>query len=74
MFQTQGRLMDDFAKLLRENAVLPLETAGKILGLKRNATYAAARSGDIRTIRIGRLLKVPTSWLRQMLELDRPAA
>jgi hypothetical protein len=32
MFQTQGRLMDDFAKLLRENAVLPLETAGNFWG------------------------------------------
>jgi hypothetical protein len=66
--------MDNFAKLLNENAVLPLEQAGKILGLKRGATYAGARSGDIKTIRIGRLMKVPTAWLRQKLGLDGPAA
>jgi len=51
--------MDDFSKLLKEHAVLPLwPEAGRILGLQRNSTYAAARSGDIRTIRIGHLLKV----------------
>jgi hypothetical protein len=67
--------MDDFAKLLKENAVLPLwPEAGQVLGLRRGATYAAARSGEIRTIRIGRLLKVPTTWLRQKLGLDEPGA
>jgi hypothetical protein len=66
--------MEGFTKLLNETAVLPLEQAGKILGLKRGATYAAARTGEIKTIRLGRLLKVPTSWLRQKLGLDDPAA
>jgi hypothetical protein len=67
--------MDDFAKLLKENAVLPLwPEAGRILGLKRGATYTGARSGEIKTIRLGRLLKVPTSWLRAKLGLDGPAA
>jgi hypothetical protein len=71
----EGRLMDDFPKLLKENAVLPLwPEAGQLLGLRRGATYAAARSGDIKTIKLGRLLKVPTSWLRQKLGLDEPAA
>jgi hypothetical protein len=63
-------LMDDFTKLLKENAVLPLwPETGRILGLRRGTTYAAARSGHIKTIRIGRLLKVPTAWLRQRLEI-----
>jgi hypothetical protein len=66
--------MEDFAKLLNENATLPLERAGQILGLKRGATYAAARAGEIRTTRFGRLLKVPTAWLKQRLGLDEPAA
>jgi hypothetical protein len=67
--------MDDFPKLLKENAVLPLwPEADQLLGLRRGATYAAARSGDIKTIKLGRLLEVPTSWLRQKLGLDEPAA
>jgi hypothetical protein len=75
-FATAGiKAMDEIMKLLNENAVLPLwPEAGQVLGLRRGAAYAAARSGDIKTIRLGRLLKVPTSWLRQKLGLDEPAA
>jgi hypothetical protein len=66
--------MNEIAKLSNESATLPLERAGQILGLKRGATYAAARAGDIKTIRFGRLLKVPTSWLKQKLGLNDQAA
>ena len=63
--------MDDITKLLKNKAVLPLwPDAGQVLGLRRGATYAAAERGDIKTIRFGRLLKVPTAWLRQKLDLD----
>jgi excisionase family DNA binding protein len=73
--QSGMRRMDQITKLLNENAVLPLwPEAGKVLGLKRGVTYEAARSGEIRTIRIGRLYKVPTAWLRQKLGLDGPGA
>ena len=33
--------------------------AGKMLGLGRCASYEAAKRGDIPTIRIGKLLRVP---------------
>jgi hypothetical protein len=67
--------MNEIAKLLNENVVLPLwPETGKVLGLRRGSTYAAARSGDIKTIKIGRLLRVPTAWLRQKLDLTEPAA
>lgn len=61
----------DTQKLLDQTVTLPLwpETGG-IMGLSRNSTYAAAGRGEIKTIRIGRLLKVPTAWLRRKLELD----
>jgi hypothetical protein len=36
-------------------------------------TYEAAKSGEIRTIRIGRLYKVPAAWLRQKLGVDESA-
>jgi hypothetical protein len=63
--------MDETTRLLTEKAVLSLwPEAGQVLGLRRGATYSAARSGDIKTIRMGRLLKVPTAWLRQKLDLE----
>jgi excisionase family DNA binding protein len=43
--------------------------AGKRLGLKsRNGSYDAAHRGEIPTIRIGRLLRVPVRALERMLD------
>ena len=39
-------------------------------GLSRNASYAAAGRGDFPTIKVGRLLKVPTAALRRQLGLE----
>ncbi len=46
---------------------LDVPAAGAIFGLNRSASYEAARRGDIQTIKIGRLLKVPTPPLRRKL-------
>lgn len=47
--------------------------AGKAyFNLSRNAAYAAAQRGDIPTIRIGKLLKVPVRALEEMLATKRP--
>jgi hypothetical protein len=36
--------------------------------LSRNAAYAAAERGDIPTIRVGRLLRVPVKAMEQLLD------
>ena len=50
-----------------EPRTLSVPEAGKWLGLGRNAAYEAARRGDIPTIRIGRLLRVPIIALERKL-------
>jgi excisionase family DNA binding protein len=47
---------------------LSVPEAGRWLGIGRNAAYEAARRGDIPTIRIGRLLRVPVVALERKLE------
>lgn len=48
--------------------------AGAIyFGLSRGAAYEAARRGDIPTIRIGKLLRVPIRALEEMLNNARSA-
>jgi excisionase family DNA binding protein len=45
------------------------------LGIGRNASYEAARRGEIPTVRIGRLLRVPVVALERMLDrAGEPAA
>jgi hypothetical protein len=66
--------VDEVRKMLNDHAVVPLwPEAGKALNLTRGHAYRCAAAGDIEVIRIGRLMKVPTAWLRQKLGLA-PAA
>lgn len=44
------------------------EAGATYLGLSRNASYAAAARGEIPTIRIGRLLRVPVRAMERMLD------
>lgn len=41
--------------------------AGKMLGVSRLSAYRAAKRGEIPTIRIGRLLRVPKAAIDRML-------
>jgi Helix-turn-helix domain len=43
------------------------EAGREYFGLCRNAAYVAARRGDIPTIKIGKLLRVPVRALEQKL-------
>jgi hypothetical protein len=48
---------------------LSVPEAGKrFFSLSRNASYAAAARGEIPTIKIGRLLRVPVKACEQMLD------
>ena len=54
-----------------ENAtrlVYEVPEAGAMLGLSRNASYDAAKRGDIPTIRIGKLIRVPKLAFQRMLD------
>ena len=47
------------------------EAGKEYFGLSRNASYAAAIRGEIPTIKIGKLLKVPVRALEEMLNNPR---
>jgi excisionase family DNA binding protein len=50
------------------------EAGAKYFGLGRCAAYEAAARGEIPTIRVGRLLKVPTRAMERMLDsVGQPA-
>jgi len=66
---------DAIRRALDENLAVPLwPTAGRAPDLKRGATYAAATKGDIKTIQLGRLKRVPSAWLKAKLGLDESAS
>lgn len=53
---------------------LTIDEARAFVKLSRSAAYAAAASGDLPTIRLGRSLRVPTAALRRLLALDQSTA
>ena len=61
-----------------ETPTVTVEEACKHLNISRGSGYAAAATGELPTIRIGRRLLVPTARLLAMLGADtapgRPAA
>jgi hypothetical protein len=51
-----------------ESLVYEVPEAGAMIGLSRNASYAAAARGDLPTIRFGKLLRVPKAAFHLLLE------
>ncbi len=57
-------------KPVADRFVYTVPEAGRLLGLGRNAAYDAAKRGDIPTIRIGRLLRVPKGPFHRLVGVD----
>jgi excisionase family DNA binding protein len=53
---------------MNDRKTMSIPEAASYLGIGRNSAYGAARAGQIPTIRIGRLLRVPIAALERMLE------
>lgn len=50
---------------------LTVEEAARILGISRSSAYAAANAGDLRVVRVGRRLLVPTQEIDRLLGTDQ---
>jgi excisionase family DNA binding protein len=57
------KALDDW----RDRSTVTIEEAAPIIGVSRGSAYAAAQSGEIPTLRIGRRLVVPVAALRRLL-------
>jgi hypothetical protein len=61
---------EELQKLLSKPTASVPEVGRICFDLSRNGSYDAAHRGEIPTIKVGRLLKVPTSALRRQLGLE----
>ena len=60
--------MADRTASKKDSLVYEVPEAGAMARLNKNASYAAAKRGDIPTIRFGKLLKVPKKAWDKKLE------
>ncbi len=63
----------EIRKALTENLTVPVKVACKAVGVGLAAGYAACKTGDIPSIRIGGRITVPTAALRKMLGIEDKA-
>lgn len=54
-----------------EAKTISIEEAARWLGVNRNTAYEAASRGEIPTLKIGRLLRVPVAPLERLLGIER---
>ena len=52
---------------MTERVTLDVDEVAKLLGLSRNAAYAAAAAGQIPSIRLGRRIVIPRLAFERML-------
>lgn len=64
----------ELAAYLRRRSTVSVPFAGACAGISRAASYAAARNGSLRTLKLGGRLLVPTRWLEQQLDLEEREA
>lgn len=57
--------------LLATRPTVSVSEAAQILSISRGQAYAMARSGEIRAIRIGTRLVIPTDQLRELIDGER---
>ncbi len=63
--------MNEELKSLLAKPTASIQEAGRVcFGLCRNASYAAAKKGDIPTIKVGGGYFVPTAALRKILGIE----
>lgn len=60
--ENKHRSLDDLPVTLRVEELMP------ILGIGRNTAYALVRSGRLRSIRVGRQVRIPKNALIEFLE------
>lgn len=66
----RGLTRDQLAAYLRARTTVSVPFAGACCGVSRSASYAAARDGSLRCIKLSHRLLVPTAWLEAELGLD----
>ncbi len=59
---------DELHRLLTD-LTISVPDAACLLGVGRSTLYAAAHAGDIPAVRVGNRVRIPSLWLRRLLQL-----
>lgn len=60
----------DVLDRLKIDPTISVDDTGTALGIARSTTYAAVQRGEIPVIRVGRRMRVPSTWVRAQLGME----
>ncbi|MFE9328563.1 helix-turn-helix domain-containing protein [Nocardia sp. NPDC052278] len=61
---------EDILQHLLNEPTVSVPDAARLLGVGRSTVYAAVKSGEVPAIRVGNRVRIPSRWIRQMLQLQ----
>jgi excisionase family DNA binding protein len=59
-------------KAWQDRPTVPVPEAAEILGIGRGTAFKAANDGELKVLKFGRRMVVPTSELKRMLGIEEP--
>ncbi|ATL64867.1 helix-turn-helix domain-containing protein [Nocardia terpenica] len=65
--------MDVIQRLNAGEPTISIEDLGVVLGLSRSTAYNAAKDGDVPVIKVRGRYRIPSAWVRHLLQLQVPA-
>ena len=60
----------DTSEAAADSLTVSVEEAGRLLGIGRSSAYSAVRRGEIPSIRVGHLYRVPRARLMALLGIE----
>ncbi|MEV0760398.1 helix-turn-helix domain-containing protein [Nocardia sp. NPDC050435] len=57
-------------QLLQSSPTVSVTDTAQLLGIGRSTIYAAVKSGEVPAVRIGNRVRIPSRWVREILQLQ----
>jgi excisionase family DNA binding protein len=67
---TQYEGIADRLERLLNAPTVSVPDAARLLGVGRSTVYTAVKSGEVPSIRVGNRVRIPSRWVRQVLQLQ----
>jgi excisionase family DNA binding protein len=64
--------VEEALQALMKRPAVTVEHAATLLKMSRGGAYNAVENGDLPSIRIGRVIRIPSAALRKKLQIEEP--
>ncbi len=70
----EANYVDVLRRLNAGEPTISIEDLGTVLNLGRSTAYNAVKDGQVPSIKVRGRYRIPSAWVRQLLQLEVPSA